>query len=67
MHAFLMRPPFPPHRVRMDGRDGAELHDVVGRCLSGRGKVIEGRGETRKDEFGGLGEGHGWFDFRQTQ
>ena len=31
VRAFLTRLPFPPHRVRMDGRDGAELHDVLGK------------------------------------
>ena len=51
--ALLTRPPFPPHRVRVAGRDGVEQRRAVRRGWEvfereGTGKVIKGRGETRK-------------------
>ena len=68
MRALLTRPPFSPHRVRMDGCDGLELRGAARRGwevfeCEGTGKVIEGQKRGREGRIcWRFREGYAWFD-----
>ena len=74
VRAFPTRPPFPPHRARVAGRDGVEQRRAA-RCgwevferEDREGNQRKGGNEEGKGEFaGGLGEGHALFDSGRTQ